>query len=131
MDEGVEWQGESPFFLVVEPEHPGPEGNIGIDLDSPWMTEHVEVFSMTGTWWLVHKETRQPSIVVTVAEGDVPYFVRRHVGNLMAGREIVAVGMGKVCPDGTAVRNWIFPNGVVCGGDDVDIIAARMLAEGY
>lgn len=121
------WKGETPFFLIIELDDKPPEGNIGIDLDTPWTTTHSQHLRSPGTWWLVHKQTRQPVMGVIVNDGDQPYFTRHHVGNLMSRRELIAFGMGKKCSDGTMVRNWILPNGIVCGGDDVDIIAARML----
>jgi hypothetical protein len=123
------WGGETPFFLIIELDEKPPEGNIGIDLDSPWHTTHADKLRQPGTWWLVNKVTRHPVMGVIVSEGDQPYFTKHHVGNLMAHRELIAFGMGKKQADGTMVRNWILPNGIVCGGDDVDIIAARMLAQ--
>jgi hypothetical protein len=113
---------------MIELESRPPEGNIGIDLDTPWHSLHADKMRLPGTWWLVHKQSRRPMMVVVVHEGDQPYFTKHHVGNLMAGRELIAYGMGKKCADGTVVRNWLLPNGVICGGDDVDEIASRMLA---
>jgi len=122
------WQGDSPFFLVIEPAVRG-EGNLGIDLDEAgWMTTHAEWMRKPGTWLLYHKETAKPLFCVVVEEGDQPYFTKRHVGNLMAGSEVVAFGIGKKGRDGTMTRLWLLPNGLACGGDDVDIIGARMLA---
>ena len=121
------YSGESPFFLILELDEKPASGNVGIDLDTPWFTTHAEHLRKPATWWLVHKQTRQPVMGLIVHEGDQPYFTKHHVGNLMAHRELIAYGMGKKCADGTMVRNWILPNGIVCGGDDVDIIASRML----
>ena len=122
------WKGETPFFLIIELDEKPSTGNVGIDLDQPgWHAANAEYMRMPATWWLVHKQTRQPVMGLIVHQGDQPYFTRHHVGNLMAHRELVAFGMGKKCADGTMVRNWILPNGIVCGGDDVDIIASRML----
>jgi hypothetical protein len=122
-----DWNGESPFFLVIELADKPDTGHLGIDLDTPWMTEHADKLRLPGTWWLFSKTTSRPVMGVVVHPGDQPYFTRHHVGNLMAGRELVAYGMGKKCADGTLVRNWFLPNGVICGGDDVDTIASRML----
>lgn len=117
--------GDTPFMLVVETGL--DSGNLGIDLDSPWTTTHAHILRTPGTWWLVHKETQAPVMALVVEEGDQPYFTKHHVGNLMTSQELVAYGMGKKCADGTMVRAWLLPNGIVCAGDDVDIIASRML----
>lgn len=119
--------GPTPFFLVIELDEKPSEGHVGVDLDTAWTTIHADKLRLPSTWWLIHKQTGQPVMGVVVQEGDQPYFTKHHVGNLMAQRELIAYGMGKKCADGTMVRNWILPNGVVCGGDDVDIIASRML----
>lgn len=124
---GQEWAGDSPFFLVIEPDDRS-EGNLGIDLDeSGWLTTHAAWLRRPGAWVLYLKATGQPIFAVIVEEGDQPYFTRRHIGNLMAGAEISAFGIGKKAADGTMTRLWLLPNGLVCGGDDVEIIASRML----
>ena len=79
------------------------------------------------TWWLVDKQSQRPLFVVVLEEGDQFYYAKRHIGNLMAGSEIVAIGIGKKRSDGSTVNLWLLPNGVVCGGDDVETIAGRML----
>jgi hypothetical protein len=123
------WKGDSPFFLVIAPDDRTREGgNIGIDLDEGgWIARHAEVMRIPSTWWLHLKQTGMPLFCLVVEEGDQPYFTKNHVGNLMAGSEIVSIGIGKKGKDGTMTRLWILPNGVVCGGDDVDIISSRML----
>lgn len=130
-DEVVEveagWSGPTPVFLIIELEDRPASGNIGIDLDGPWLTTHAEHLRKPSTWWLVDKQSRQPVMGVVVREGDQPYFTKHHVGNLMAATELIAFGLGKKCADGTMVRNWLLPNGIVCGGDDVDAIAMRMV----
>ena len=121
------WMGDSPFFLVIEPADQS-QGNVGIDLDeSGWIAKNAELMRVPATWILYHKTSGRPVFCIIVEEGDQPYFTRRHIGNLMAGNEIMAVGVGKKLRDGEMVRLWLLPNGVVCGGDDVDVIASRML----
>jgi hypothetical protein len=121
------WQGDSPFFLVIQPDD-APDGNVGVDLDQPgWMTDHADLMRKPGTWLLYHKQSGKALFCVVVEKGDQPYFTKRHVGNLMAGNEVVAFGIGKKGPGGAMTRLWLLPNGMVCGGDDVDIIASRML----
>lgn len=121
------WEGEFPFFLVIEPRDQG-NGNIGIDLDEPgWVEKNKAAMRAPGTWWLYLKQTGRAVFCVVVEDGDRAYFRRRHIGNLMAGSEIIAVGMGKKTASGETVDLWLLPNGVVCGGDDVETIASRML----
>jgi hypothetical protein len=119
------WGGETPFFLIIEIEETGER--IGVDLDSPWTTTHAKYLREPGTWWLTDKDSSRVVMAVIVEPGDQPYFTKHHVGNLMVQRELVAFGLGKKRADGTMVRNWLLPNGIICGGDDVDIIASRML----
>lgn len=126
LQEATGWKGDLPVFLIIEPAD-GVGGNVGIDLDTPWMTEHAAHLRRPGTWWLVAKMTGRPMLSVVVHEGDQPYYTKRHVGDLMSGREVEALGIGKKRADGIVERLWILPNGVVCGGDDVDHLAARML----
>jgi len=122
-----DWLGDSPFFLVIEPDDRS-HGNLGIDLDeSGWITTHAEWMRKPGAWFLYHKESARAMLCIMVEEGEQPYFTKRHIGNLMAGSEIVSFGIGKKGRDGTMTRLWILPNGVVCGGDDVEVIASRML----
>lgn len=123
-----QWFGDSPFFLVLELDERPDTGHIGIDLDFPgWATANAEHMRATGTWWLFSKATQSPVMSVVVEPGDQPYFTKHHVGNLMSGGELVAYGIGKKRANGEMVRVWLLPNGVVCGGDDVDVIAARMI----
>lgn len=122
-----QWQGDFPFFLVIEPDDK-VGGNIGIDLDEPgWVTRYAEYMRTPGTWILFHKDSARAVFGMIVAQGDQPYFTKHTVGNLMAGTQIMAVGIGKKARDGEITRLWLLPNGIVCGGEDVDILAGRML----
>ena len=122
------WHGESPFFLILELDEKPPTGNVGIDLDEGgWTTKYADHMRAPGTWWLVHKPTQRAMMGLVVEAGDQPYFVKRHIGNLMAAREVVAYGLGKKRANGEMVRIWLLPNGMICGGDDVEIIASRMV----
>jgi hypothetical protein len=121
------WQGEFPFYLVIQPTD-NANGNIGIDLDETgWVETNRVAMRAPGTWWLYHKDSGRPLLCVIVEEGDKPFFVKHHVGNLMAGSEVIAIGLGKKTVKGEAVNLWLLPNGVICGGDDVDVVASRML----
>lgn len=123
----TEWSGDTPYFLIFTPPE-GVDGNVGIDVDAPgWIEANKPLFRATGTWFLARKEDMRPVFCVLIDEGDQFFFVKHHVGNLMAGREVVAIGMGKKTSDGVPVNLWLFPNGIICGGDDVDGIASRMI----
>jgi hypothetical protein len=119
------WVGESPFFLVFER---GPGDNVGIDIDtSGWIEANKGLFRTPGTWLMLHKQSMKPVLCVSLDEGDQFFFTKRHTGNLMAGREVISYGMGKKQADGWEIKLWLLPNGMICGGEDVDLLASRML----
>lgn len=123
-----QYAGDSKFFLVFTPAIAGPEGNVGIDVDvSGWIEEHKALFRTPGTWFLVDKDSGAVIFCVLLGEGDQFFYTKRHTGNLMGGRENISVGMGKKQADGTEVKLWLMPNGMVCGGEDVDEVAVRLL----
>lgn len=120
-----EWKGDSPFWLMCQTPN---DGNVGIDIDEPgWIETHKSLMRTPGTWFLMEKRRSRPLFSVVLEEGDQFYFAKRHVGNVITAREITAYGIGKKKADGTPVNLWLMPNGVVCGGNDVDLIGARML----
>lgn len=122
------WHGDCPFFLVIELAVKPDSGHVGIDLDFPgWATENAELLREPGVWWLLSKVTGTPVLSVVVEPGDQPYFTRHHVGNINTAAEVTAYGLGKKHPDGSVTRVWLLPNGCTCAGDDVDVIAARMV----
>jgi len=123
-----EWNGDNPFFLIIELDPKPESGNVGIDLDTPgWHTDNAGVMRSPGTWWLVHKASQVPVMGMVVNDGDQPYYTRHHVGNVFTTSEVTAHGIGKKNADGSVFRLWLLPNGVICGGDDVDTIASRMV----
>lgn len=117
--------GDSPFWLAHQPPGGAP---VGIDVDTPgWIADNIDRMRSPGTWFLMHRRTGRPMFSVLLREGDQFYFAKRHIGNLMAAREVLCYGIGKKQADGQKVNLWLMPNGVVCGGDDVDVLAARMI----
>ena len=121
------WKGESPFFLVFERVS---GGNVGIDLDEGgWIATNKELFRTPGVWLLMHKQQGRPALAIVMEEDEQFYFVKHHVGNLMAGSEVTLYGMGKKQADGNTVNLWLMPNGMVVGGPegDADLLAARMI----
>ena len=121
------WTGETPFFLVIEPDEKDEQGNLGIDLDTSWYSTHQKYLRVRANWFLYHKATGAPVLYIRVNEGDQPYFTRHHVGSLMGGAETICYGIGKKQADGSMVRLWVLPNGTICGGDDVDEIALNFI----
>ena len=129
---GVEftgWAGDNPFFLAI---NVGGQSLI-VDLDEPgWMWEREGLMRETGEWVLVAKNDANAALgtmvlSIRVLDGEQPYYTKRHFGSLLAGGEIVVYGIGKKRLDGHVDRMWILPNGVICAGDDVDIIAPNIL----
>lgn len=122
------WQGDFPFFLVIEPDDKA-NGNVGIDLDETgWIATNAALMRAPGTWLLYHKGSQRPVFCIVVEEGDQPFFRKHHVGNLMVGSEVMSVGMGKKKANGERVELWLLPNGVVCGSEeDVDTVSGKML----
>jgi len=124
-----QWIGDSQFWLMYQPEDDEDgRGNVGIDVDETgWIEKNKVHMRSPGTWILMAKRPSRPVFSVVLNEGDQFYFTKRHVGNLMAAKEVICWGIGKKKADGTPVNLWLLPNGVVCGGDDVDILAPRMI----
>lgn len=122
-----EWAGDTPVFLVCIP-HNDEDAAVIIDLDlSGWIETHKELFRTPGTWYLGGKAAGRPIFCVLMGEGDQFFYTKRHVGDLMGGREVTAIGIGKKRADGVPVNLWLMPDGTVCGGDDVDEVASRMI----
>lgn len=126
------WAGETPYFLVINTGTP-PVSNI-VDLDEAgWMWERDGLMRAAGEWLLVAKRDNAsldgvPILAIRVLEGEQPYYSKRHIGTIMGAEgEILCYGIGKKRNDGHVDRLWILPNGVICGGDDVDIIAVNIL----
>lgn len=124
-----DWAGESPIYLVIAPDDPDA-GNIGIDVDAGgWISENQALFRTPSTWFLMSKVTSTPLFAVVIEDGDQAFFVKHHVGNLMAGIQMTSYGLGKKKADGSVTKLWLLPNGWVCGSEeDVDVIMGRMLS---
>jgi hypothetical protein len=133
MEPFTSWAGETPFYVIIEAAN---GARFVIDLDEPgWMSEIDGLMRLPGTWVLMVKRFHDrpdgvPMLAVVVGEGDQPYYTKHTVGIAVgpgAGGTLAAYGIGKKRLDGTTERMWIMPNGVVCSGDDVDIIGVEML----
>ena len=95
----------------------------------PRIATNKELFRTPGVWLLMHKQQGRPALAIVMEEDEQFYFVKHHVGNLMAGSEVTLYGMGKKQADGNTVNLWLMPNGMVVGGPegDADLLAARMI----
>jgi hypothetical protein len=124
------WEGDLPVFLIFEPAN-GEGGNIGIDLDAPgWIEGNRETFRRPGVWFLVDKG-KGAVMCMPTAEGDQFFYHRHHVGVIASDStsQVTAHVIGKKQDDGSTVRLWLMPNGMVMTGDEdvVDPVASRML----
>jgi hypothetical protein len=126
MEQIPDWQGPNPWYLMIQVDN---ERTI-IDLDQTgWATTYAELMRVPAMWVLVHKNQQAAPLMLVVHEGEQPYYTARHVGvtGSGGGNEVTAYGIGKKLPDGSVQRMWVMPNGIVCSGDDVDVIGIRMV----
>jgi hypothetical protein len=118
--------GENPFFLSIITAD-GTHTDINLDA-SGWATTYADYLRVKSQWVLLHRDTDFPALAMVVEDGDQPYYTARHFGNSATAGEAIAYGIGKKCADGAMVRLWaFFPEGVLCSGDDVDIIGRQLL----
>ena len=128
------WAGDNRFFLVINPAGTVNQ-SIVIDLDEPgWMSEEPDLMRAPGEWLLVAKGEPNslrgsvPCLAMIVLPGEQPYYTLRHMGLASgSGGEILIPGIGKKRADSHVDRLWLLPNGIVCSGDDVDIIGVNIL----
>ena len=134
MGESVIFAGDHPYYLLVR----SGGSSVVVDLDVRDWADQYPILEQPGTWLFCDKYLSDRSgrhvvrLAMVVAEGDRPYYRAKHIGALVPGAgEIVCYGIGKESPDGTAVRMWLMPNGMVVGSDDVfslgsDLVRARL-----
>lgn len=125
------WAGDKPCYLLIVRD--GLATVIDVD-ERDWPGIHAELMRGEATWHLVLKEHNRIVFTMVVLEGEQPYYVARHFArSTMEGvpmRQTEAHGIGKKRLDGHVDRLWVFPNGQICSGDDVDILGRVMLAGG-
>jgi hypothetical protein len=99
--------GENPFLLSIITAD-GTHTDINLDA-SGWATTYSDYLRVKSQW-------------------VQPYYTARHFANTASSGEAIAYGIGKKCVDGSMVRLWtFFPEGIICSGDDVDIIGRQLL----
>lgn len=137
----MQFRGDAPYVLVVLT----PGAQTVIDLDEPgWVERYAHLMRVPGRWILARKDTNTPVFLMVVRDGEEPYYTSRVLGSMLlpppdalgmsqddltatnARSQVRAYGLGKKRLDGHVDRVWILPNGVVCGGDDVDEIGSEM-----
>jgi hypothetical protein len=121
------WYGENPYYLlVVGLEYDGQ--HVKIDLDEPqWATIYSAWMRTPGEWHLVRKVDNGVALSVIVFEGEQPYYTSRVFGSSKTDQLLRSYGIGKKQLDDSMVRLWIMSNGLVCGGDDVDVFGPKLL----
>ena len=118
--------GTNPFYLLLSL----TDGRaIIIDLDKPgWATEYGDHLRARAIWSLLHKGHRFPALDLLVEEGEQPYYTARHFATTKTSGEAIAYGIGKKRLDGHTDRLWVFEEGLLCMGDDVETFG-RMILE--
>lgn len=129
---GRRWHDSNPFYLTIVLDD---ERYIEQDLGEPgWIDKLSKAGFMRapGSWYLVRKEGGVIALMLTVADGEQPYYSARHAGFVTTEQNIegTAYGIGKKRIDGHADRLWLLSNGCVVTGDDVDSIIVRLLKQG-
>jgi hypothetical protein len=129
-----EWFDDNPYFVLLtalEPNENGMNDFLILDVGEPqWQVVHSEWLRRPATWYLCEKAgAKNVKLAQIVFEGDQPYYVKRHIGQIMVGsgqgRSLIAYGIGKKVParennEARTERLWLLPGGVVCAGDDVE-----------
>lgn len=120
------WADDNPFYLAIADDTEGVTIDLG---ETGWATTYADWMRRPGLFVLLDKKRNAPILVIQVHPGDQPYYTARHVGVTGSGgsNEITAYGIGKKTGSGDMVRLWVLPNGMICGGDDVDDLGVRMV----
>lgn len=116
------------YLLLVRPT--GEELKIDVE-EYQWMTTYADWMRGRSIWHLVRKANNTIVFAVDVFDGEQPYYTAKHIGAMGSGggNEIVAYGIGKKRLDGFVDRLWVLPNGLVCGGDDVETLGRQYLEQ--
>jgi len=121
----MNWQGENPFYLLISL---ADGTGVVIDLDKRgWATEFADYFRVKAYWGLLDKNHHFPVLQMVVNDGDQPYYTARHFAATDSPSEVIAYGIGKKREDGHTDRLWAFREGMVCCGDDVDVLGRLLL----
>ena len=122
-----EWADDNPYFLLLGSD----DDTVVIDLgENSWSRTFADWMRRPGKWFLCRKSDRGVALALVVHEGEQPYYVQRHIGQVSGpmAREVSCYGIGKKRLDGHVDRLWILPDGrTVCGGDDVELLAIEIV----
>lgn len=142
------WHGTNPYCLVITKQD---GSNILIDLDEPgWATTHAEWMRVESQWILARKSDSTPVLTLIVEDGEQPYYTTKvhttflpppeffqrseiviNPEEIKEMAQIRSYGIGKKLVDGHVDRLWVLPNGMVCGGDDIEVIGASITKQRY
>lgn len=130
------WSGDKPFYvLIINKSQPTI-----IDLDvKDWaqIPKIKRLLRAEATWHLIAKNGNAIVFTMVVRKGEQPYYTERHFRRttlaLVEDQQVDqpradAFGIGKKRLDGHTDRMWVFTDGQVCMGDDVDILGNAKLA---
>lgn len=134
----TQWSGDTPFYLLII--HKAKPNIIDLD-EKDWLKKprYKRLMRVEATWHLVHKNTNGIVFTMVVREGEQPYYTARHfrrttlallVDEPKPQPKADAYGIGKKRLDGHVDRMWVFTDGQVCMGDDVDILGNVKLSQG-
>lgn len=128
----VNWADDNPFYLlIVQDETQLTTIDLG---EFGWSKTYKKLMRQPAEWYLVRKDSQAIPISMVVRQGEQPYYVCRHIGvaGSGGGNEVKAYGIGKKRKVGSrwqTDRLWVLENGQVCGGDDVEPFALKLLQQ--
>lgn len=128
----TQWTGDNPFYLLII----NKAKPYIIDLDvKRWERRppYNRLIRLESTWHLIRKEDNGIVFTMVTRDGEQPYYVARHFRRTTADPgqpqpRADAYGIGKKRLDGHADRMWVFTDGQVTMGDDVDILGGAKLS---
>lgn len=135
----TKWHDDNPFVLIIVKEI---DEAVIIDLGEPkWLDKYADWMRVKSRWFLARKPSftndkpdgpLMPVLWMNVEDGDQPYYVARHTGIAGASsqNEVVSYGIGAKRKSGVVDRMWVLPNGLICVGDDVDVLALHLVRAG-
>lgn len=127
-----EWLGSNPYALLIQAD--GVSQRIDLD-EEGWLERWSDLLAKPGRWFL-NKKSGAVVLVMSVHEGDRPFYKARHIGvipyvDIYEGMqtEIIVYGIGKH-RDGYDEVTWILPYDIIYSGDDVEDLGIEIVKSG-